>query len=287
MKKVEEKLILEHVKLAEGVYSLIYEEEHTESYYPGQFVNLYFDDKSLLLPRPISICDVIEGDNAEAGEHGAAGGKGCVRLVYRVVGKGTELLSTYRPGSRIRVSSPLGNGNFIYGTEAGGKIRSYKDQKVVLIGGGIGVPPMIYLARELSRLGAYVVGALGYQDEVFLFEDMKKHCQEVYVSTDSGRAGFAGNVVEMLREQKLEGVEFFGCGPKVMLRGLSEYAESVGAPCQVSLEERMGCGYGACVGCVCKIKVPSPDGSGSQKIVQKKVCKDGPVFFGQEVVWDE
>lgn len=269
MKKVLKGEVLSNECIAKDVYRIVIEAPGLTGMKAGQFVNIYLDDKSMLLPRPISICDAEENQ---------------VTLVYRVVGGGTKLLSEYITGQEIRVSTPLGNGNFIEGVEKGGKFDSYEGKTVVVVGGGIGVPPMLLLAKNLKAKGANVVAAIGFQDEPFLVEELEKYCSEVHVATDSGSVGFHGNAVQMIKEKNILGEEYFSCGPKVMLRALSDYCVEKGVPCQVSLEERMGCGYGACVGCTCKVKVETEHGI---EIVQKGVCKHGPVFYGEEVAWDE
>ncbi|MGN0711870.1 MAG: dihydroorotate dehydrogenase electron transfer subunit [Anaerovoracaceae bacterium] len=269
MKKVLTGRVLGNDRIAADVFKIMIEADGLGEIKPGQFVNIYLDDKSMLLPRPISICDA-DGNT--------------ITLVYRVVGGGTKLLSEYAAGKAIKVSTPLGNGNFIDGTEKGGKFDSYKDKYVVVVGGGIGVPPMVLLAKRLKEKGAKVIAAVGFQHEPFLLEELEKYCMEVHIATDSGAVGFHGNAVQMIKEQGISGEEYFSCGPKVMLKALSEYCMEKNIPCQVSLEERMGCGYGACVGCTCKVKVKTEHGI---EIQQKGVCKHGPVFFGEEVAWDE
>lgn len=264
MKKVFDGKVISNMLLAEDIYSMEIELPHMGAPRPGQFVNIYLDDKSLLLPRPISICDFSEG---------------VLRLVYKSVGKGTELMSKYASGDGIKVSSPLGNG-YMLNTSDGGLYEEYKGRDMVMVGGGIGIPPMLLLGKKLKALGANVSAVLGFPSETFLIEDFEEVFNEVHVATDDGSTGFKGNVVQLVMEHGIKGDEFFCCGPKPMLRGLNDYCTGIGSPCQVSLEERMGCGYGACVGCVCKIK------SGEETEL-KKVCKHGPVFFGSEVIWDE
>lgn len=241
----------------------------TQNVKAGQFVNIYLEDKSLLLPRPISICDATDTS---------------ITIVYRVVGKGTNELSKYKENVAIRVSTPLGNGYFIEGIDQGSVMKDYKGKTVAVVGGGIGVPPMLLLAKRLKEKGAEVIATVGFQAEPFLIEELEKHCIEVHVATDNGVVGYHGNAVQMIRDKNISADEYFSCGPKVMLKALSDFCIQKNIPCQVSLEERMGCGYGACVGCTCKIKVKTDNGI---EIQQRRVCKHGPVFFGEEVVWDE
>ena len=213
---------------------------------PGQFVCVYLNDESRLLPRPLSVCDF---DDLE------------LTLVYAVVGAGTRMISGYRNGTLIRVSTPMGNGF----------VRSgYKN--CILVGGGLGVPPLLYLSNHLSRSTQTRV-LLGFKSEPFLLNEFR--CP-VNVATDDGSVGYRGNVVDLLKKAGVAGDEcIFACGPKPMLRALSDFAEEHGISLWVSLEERMGCGFGACFGCVCKTKGGN-----------RKVCDDGPVFNASEVSWE-
>jgi dihydroorotate dehydrogenase electron transfer subunit len=204
-------------------------------------------------------------------------------LVYRVVGKGTKELSGYQGGETLRISSPLGQGYYIEQMTKTLEDSGPGTKTIAIEAGGLGVPPMVELAKVIrKRLPvAILVAVLGYQDETFLTEDLGSFCDEVLVATESGRVGFRGNVLDMMEARGISADYYLSCGPKPMLKALAEYCTRTSKPLQVSLEERMGCGYGACVGCTCKTK-----GQGSI-ITQKKVCKDGPVFFGNEVIWNE
>ncbi|MDF2654653.1 MAG: dihydroorotate dehydrogenase electron transfer subunit [Bacillota bacterium] len=292
--RILESKILGNDCIAREIYRLTLKYDNAEvKIKPGQFVNLYLNDKSMILPRPVSVCEA---------------GNDRLTLVYRVVGKGTEALSGYAPGEMIRVSTPLGNGYDISDVVSTVKGAS---KKIVLAAGGLGVPPMIELAKTLrneiegradnsatpdtsaaSNTGATaslpdtdkkpeIVAVVGFQDEVFLKEELERFCHRVLVATDSGISGFHGNVVELMKTFEQPGDYYLACGPKLMLKAVSEYCLEKNLPIQVSLEERMGCGYGACVGCTCKIK------EDHESVKLKKVCKDGPVFRGNEVVWDD
>lgn len=216
----------------------------------GQFVEVYPDNGINLLSRPISICEI----NKE---------EGILRLVFQIVGKGTKLFSELKPDDEVRLLGPCGNG------------YTLSEGKSVLVGGGIGVPPLIETCKQLK--GKKIV-VLGFRSGSFLVEEFEKLGAKVYVATDDGSVGFKGNVVDLLRAGGIKGDMIYSCGPKIMLKFLSMYAEENNIPCQVSMEERMACGIGACVGCVVQIK----DGEGW---AYKKVCKDGPVFDSREVCW--
>ena len=217
---------------------------------PGQFVDLYSADGSKLLPRPISLCEI---DREE----------GTLRLVYRIAGKGTAEFSKLTSEHTIDVLGPLGNG------------FNLEDGKAILIGGGIGIPPMLQLARELKCEKSIV---LGYRDEEFLSEEFKPY-GEVYKSSDNGAIGVKGTVMDAIKEYGIEGTHIYACGPTPMLRAIQKYALENGIRAQLSLEERMACGVGACLACVCKSK----EVDHHSNVNNKRVCKDGPVFYAEEV----
>lgn len=238
-------------KLASDIYSLVlYAPEIAEAAKPGQFVSLYSQNGANLLPRPISICEF----DTEAGT---------VRLVYRVVGKGTEEFSCLKEGDKIEVMGPLGNG------------FTLKEKKAILIGGGIGIPPMVELAKWLNCEKNIV---LGFRDETFLLEDLEPS-GEVYIASEDGQHGVKGNVLDAIREYEIEGDIIYACGPTPMLRAIKEYAIANNIEAQISMEEKMACGIGACLACVCKSK----DVDHHTHVNNKRICKDGPVFDAREV----
>ena len=199
---------------------------------PGQFIAMYCNDKSKLLPRPISICGINPTE-------------GTLRVVYRVAGEGTKEFSEMKAGDTLEVMGPLGNG------------FTMKNEKAIIIGGGIGIPPMLELAKQLDAEKTVV---LGYRTSTFLKEEFEEECDEKY--------GVEGKVI-------------YACGPMPMLKALAAYAEEHGMEAQISLEERMACGIGACLGCICKSKTKDHH----TNVNNTRICKDGPVFDAKEVVF--
>ena len=253
--KVKEKcIVISQDCIAKDIYSLwLKTDKIAAQARPGQFVSVYCNDGGHLLPRPISLCEI----NQE---------KGTLRLVYRVVGTGTEMFAALKAGDSVEVLGPLGNGFPM--EEAEGK-------RVFLIGGGIGVPPMLETAKQLKGEPVLV---MGYRDELFLTDEMKK-AGELVIATEDGSAGTKGNVLDAIRENDLKADMIFACGPKPMLRALKAYGLENNIPFYVSMEERMACGVGACLGCVCQ----STEVDDHSQVKNKRVCKDGPVFLSTEV----
>lgn len=221
---------------------------------PGQFISVYSNDDSKLLPRPISICEIDRE-------------KGTLRIVYRVVGKGTEEFSKAEAGDSFEILGPLGNGF---------PIEEAKGKKVLMIGGGIGVPPMLQTAKEIEG-EAIIVSGYRNQD-LFLKEELES-AGTLFIATEDGSVGTKGNVVDAIRENQIEADMMFACGPKPMLRALKNYALEKGIPCWISMEEKMACGVGACLACVCQSK----DVDSHSHVHNKRICKDGPVFLSTEV----
>lgn len=240
--------------LTDDIFSMwIQADEIAGAAVPGQFISVYTKDAGKLLPRPISLCQVDKE-------------KGQLRIVYRVVGAGTSQFSAYQAGDDIEIMGPLGNGFPL--ERAAGK-------KVFLIGGGIGIPPMLELARQLDCEKQAVLGS---RDVLFLNDEFEKF-SDVYVATEDGSAGTKGNVLDAIRENGLKADVIFACGPTPMLRALKAYAEEHEIECWLSLEEKMACGIGACLACVCQSKEVDEH----SHVHNKRICKDGPVFLAQEV----
>ncbi len=252
MKSRESAVVASQERLVADVYSLWL---HTRSIAgtakAGQFLALYSREKSRMLPRPISICAI----DREAGT---------IRLVYRVVGEGTREFSHLTEGEELTVLGPLGNGFPIK-----------KGRRPLLIGGGIGIPPMVALAQELGGKAQIIAG---YQSERFLTEELREN-GTLYLATEDGSAGTKGNVMDAIREGRLDADLIYACGPRPMLRAVKAYAEQKGIECYLSMEERMACGIGACLSCVCRSK----DVDAHTHVHNKRVCKDGPVFLSTEV----
>ena len=219
---------------------------------PGQFIAMYCEDGTKLLPRPISIC----GIDAEAGT---------LRVVYRIAGEGTRLFSQMKAGDSLEVMGPLGNG------------FTMKDKKAIIVGGGIGIPPMLELTKQLDCEKTVV---LGYRDELFLKEEFEA-CADVAVATEDGSTGTKGTVIDAIEAAQVSGEIIYACGPMPMLKALAEYADAHGMEAQISLEERMACGIGACLGCICKTK----EKDHHTNVNNTRICKDGPVFDAKEVVF--
>ena len=205
------------------------------------------------MPRPISICQVDKEN-------------GRLRIVYRVVGGGTTEMSTYKAGDSVSIIGPLGNG-----------FMQREGKKAILIGGGIGIPPMVQLATELKAKAEVQIVA-GYRDELFLTDELESN-GKLYIATEDGSVGAKGNVLDAVKQEKVEADVIFACGPTPMLRAIKAYALENDIPCYVSLEEKMACGIGACLACVCK----STEIDDHSQVKNKRVCKEGPVFNVKEV----
>lgn len=246
--------VVSQTEIAENIYDLWLETELAMDARPGQFVAVYPKNAETLLSRPISIC---EADRE----------RGRLRLVYRVMGKGTKEFASYHSGNKVSALGVLGNGF---------PLEKAEGKRVLLMGGGIGIPPMLQLAKELNADKKIIAG---YRDaKLFLQEDLSKH-GEVYIATEDGSVGSKGNVMDAIRENKLCADVIMACGPMPMLRAIKKYAAENGIEAYISLEERMACGVGACLGCVCKTRETDPH----SHVNNARICTEGPVFEANEV----
>ena len=247
--------VAEQKKLAEGIYSMwLQAEEIAVQAKPGQFISVYSNDKSRVLPRPISICEI----DREQGK---------LRIVYRVVGKGTEEFSKASSGDTFEILGPLGNGF---------PLEEAKGKRVLMVGGGIGVPPMLQTAKEAE---AEAVIVSGYRNNDLFLKEELENAGSLYIATEDGSVGTKGNVLDAIRENDIQADVMFACGPTPMLRALKQYAEEKNMPCWISMEEKMACGIGACLACVCQSK----NVDSHSHVHNKRICKDGPVFLSTEV----
>ena len=236
--------ITENIPLTETVYRMKLAGDTSAITAPGQFVNIELSGK--YLRRPISVCDWQDG---------------LLTIIYKVVGQGTEQMRRMQPGQTLDLLTGLGNG---YDLTCAGK-------KPLLLGGGVGVPPLYGLAKRLLAQGAQVQVVLGFntKSEVFYEEEFRKLGAGVSVTTADGSLGIKGFVTDALPEDY---TYFYTCGPEPMLKAVFRNTKTSG---QMSFEARMGCGFGACMGCSCKTVTGS-----------KRICKEGPVLRKEELLWD-
>lgn len=245
--------VLGNHEIAPGIFDMtVYAPKIAAETSPGQFVNFYTGKGEMLLPRPISVCNC----NPDYGT---------VRFVFQAVGNGTKYFSTLKVNETISLLGPLGNGFTVM-----------PEKKAIFVGGGIGLPPLLYLARQWK----HAVVLAGFRTQSILIPDFLQLGAQVHIATDTGEEGYRGTVVDLLDQLPLEAEILYSCGPKPMLQAVSNWAKEHGIPIQVSMEERMACGLGACIGCAVKIST-----NGEEKYA--KVCKDGPVFWGNEVIWND
>ena len=237
--------IVSNAALTDAVYKMVLEGDTSAITNCGQFVDLRLPEK--YLRRPISVCDYDDKT---------------LTLIYKVVGSGTEIMAKLPVGTQLDVLTGLGNG---YDT-------SFSGDRPVLVGGGVGVPPMFNLCKKLLAEGKHPQVVLGFNaaSEIFLAEDFRALGADVYIATADGSVGTRGFVTDVIKN--LEYTYFYSCGPMPMFKAMENVMTTSG---QYSFEERMGCGFGACMGCTIQVK------SG-----YKRVCKDGPVFDGSEVIFE-
>ena len=238
--------IMENTALTESVFKMVLSGDVSDITAPGQFVNIQLD--GLFLRRPISVCDL---------------GENTLTIIYKAVGKGTEQMSRMEPGETLDVLTGLGNGYDL--TVAG--------ERPVLLGGGVGVPPMYLLAKKLLAMGKKVTVILGFntESEIFYEKEFMALGADVIVTTVDGSRGIKGFVTDALK--MLDYTYFYTCGPEPMLKAVYKASTTSG---QMSFEKRMGCGFGACMGCSCKTLTG-----------YKRICKEGPVMEKEEILWED
>ena len=236
--------IIDNAPLTETVYKMKLQGDVSDITSSGQFVNIKLD--GLYLRRPISVCD-CEGD--------------VLTLIYKVVGKGTEQMAKMTAGEELNILTGLGNGYDL----------SLSGDKPLLLGGGVGVPPLYMLAKKLIAEGKKVSVVLGFntKEEVFCEDDFKALGADVFVTTVDGSYGIKGFVTDAMKD--IDYSYFYTCGPEPMLKAIYKASATSG---QFSFEERMGCGFGACMGCSCKTITG-----------YKRICKEGPVLKKEEILW--
>lgn len=232
-------------KIAKNVYKMILEGDTSYIKRPGQFINIELD--GFYLRRPISVCDVDEKT---------------ITIIYKIMGDGTEKMSTLQEGMELDVLTGLGNGFE----------KKLSGDKPLLIGGGVGTPPMYNLCKELIKENKKPIVVLGFgaEDEIFYEKEFKNLGAELYISTVDGSYGTKGFVTDVIKDLK-DYTYYYACGPQNMLKAVYDIAKGNG---ELSFEERMGCGFGACMGCTCKTKYGN-----------KRICKDGPVLKKEEIIW--
>ena len=237
--------IVSNDALTDVVYKMVLQGDTSAITNCGQFVDLRLPEK--YLRRPISVCDYDECT---------------LTLIYKVVGSGTEIMATLRTGTKLDVLTGLGNG---YDTSLSG-------DRPVLVGGGVGVPPMYNLCKKLIAEGKQPRVVLGFNTgaEIFLAEEFKALGAQVYVATADGSVGTKGFVTDVIKN--LEYTYFYSCGPMPKFKAMENVMRTSG---HFSFEERMGCGFGACMGCSCKTLTG-----------YKRICKEGPVMRKEEILWE-
>jgi len=247
MKKTEVFEIISNENIARDIFKMVLKADTSFIERPGQFVNITIP--SLYLKRPISICDWNEDS---------------FTLIFKVVGKGTKIMSGYKAGDTIEAIVGLGNG---YDT-------SIFPDKVLVIGGGVGIPPLYALTKKLIKEGKDVTVILGYQDleSSFYVNEFTTTGAKVILSSNDGSIGMQGFVTDVMKIYHFDDIFYAACGPMPMLRAIEKLSKTNGV---MSFEERMGCGFGACMGCT-KMTTNGP----------KRVCTEGPVFYSEEIIWE-
>jgi dihydroorotate dehydrogenase electron transfer subunit len=236
--------VIENKLISEDIYLMKIKGEFQGA--PGQFYMIKCWDNELILPRPISIFDIDEEG---------------ISFLYQLKGKGTKLISEVNVGERVQIMGPLGN---TFNTEVKGK--------VAIVGGGIGVAPMVYLAKELKaeKVDFYA----GFKNVDYSVETVEKYVNKIILSTETGEKGKKGYITELLKPEEYDLV--LCCGPEIMMKKVVDMCNKVSTKVFVSMEKRMACGIGACLVCTCK----TTEGN-------KRTCKDGPVFDGKDLIFND
>ncbi|WP_425448989.1 dihydroorotate dehydrogenase electron transfer subunit [Dethiothermospora halolimnae] len=256
MKFIEDVVITKNENIVEDIYVMEFISKNiAKTSYPGQFLQVKVNEfNEPILRRPISINEIKKEEDK-------------VVIYYKVIGKGTKAMANLKVKDQMNVLGPIGTG---FDTD-------YKNKNIAIVGGGIGIAPLLELAKALKDNNIYTY--LGYNDNPYLNREIDKYSKKNIISTTTGREGYKGFVTDLF-EKDIEKIDFdiiFTCGPKPMIKKVMDLAKKHNVKCQVSLEERMACGIGACLGCSIEIA----DGS------MKKVCVDGPVFWSNEVIIDD
>lgn len=251
--KQETVIVLKNTMIQENIYEMVLLTKQIASIsHCGQFLHLSINDSSMLLRRPISISKIDQNQ---------------ITICFRVEGEGTKLLSTKKEGDTLDILGPLGNG-----------FPLVQSKKVLLVGGGIGVPPLLELAKQLKEKGNELQIVLGFKDEkAIIYENEFIQYGSLSLTLDSGTRGFHGNAIQFLEKNPLDFDVLYACGPMILLRKLDEKYQSIKEG-YLSFEERMACGIGACYGCVCK--------TNNKNHPYQRICKEGPVFSLGEMQYE-
>ena len=261
-KMKKEARVISQRALSDGIFDMWLETPIAGDVKAGQFVGVFPVNKATLLPRPISICEVDKERSA-------------IRLVYRIVGSGTAEFALYQPDDYIMILGPLGNGFPL--EKAAGK-------RAVVIGGGIGVPPLLETVKRLSEADgkdkpSSISAVMGYRNNETFLSDEFLNFSNLFIASEDGSIGTKGNVIDAMKAQNVPCDVIFACGPMPMLKGIKAFAKENGIKAYLSLEERMACGVGACLGCVCKTKNVDEH----SHMNNARICTDGPVFDADDL----
>ncbi len=240
-----ESKVLHNVRISEDIFVLTAARQGVPAR-AGQFFMLKCWDNELTLMRPVSIFKA-EDDS--------------LSFMYRTVGKGTHKLSQLKAGNPVQLLGALGNGY---------PIETLSAKSVALVGGGVGIPPLCETAKDLSSKNIIVDAFLGFKDDVFVLDDFVPYCRSLFISTETGSEGHKGFVTDLLHPEEYDAV--FTCGPEIMMEKVAALCQEKSVPCWCSMERRMACGIGACLGC----SIKTADG-------MRRVCKEGPVFEAQSI----